>query len=89
MAKYGVDGMTEETFLLIKQGKCHVRTNAALEITKGLSGAWCLFNIFRIVPAPLRDCVYCFIARHRYRWFGCREQCMTPTSDNHQRFVGL
>jgi predicted DCC family thiol-disulfide oxidoreductase YuxK len=40
----------EDTFLLIKNGKCYFRTNAALEIAKNLTGAWFIFYILKIIP---------------------------------------
>lgn len=33
----------------------------------------------RVTPRPLRDCVYDWIARHRYRWFSRYETCRVPT----------
>jgi len=35
----------------------------------------------------LRDLVYCFIARNRYKGFVRREQCMIPTPELKERFL--
>ena len=78
-----------DTFLLIKNGKAHIRTDAALEVAKDLSGAWYLFNVFRIIPAPLRDIFYRLLARNRYRLFGKKDECMVPTKELRERFVGV
>ncbi|HMR44897.1 MAG TPA: hypothetical protein PKC40_13730 [Saprospiraceae bacterium] len=40
------------------------------------------------MPRPLRDLVYNFIARNRYRWFGKQESCWLPTPDLRSRFLG-
>jgi predicted DCC family thiol-disulfide oxidoreductase YuxK len=41
----------------------------------------------RFIPRPLRDLVYRFIARHRYRWFGKTESCWLPTPELRGRFL--
>ena len=40
-----------------------------------------------IVPRPLRDAIYAWIARNRYRWFGKRDQCLVPTPALRARFL--
>ena len=64
-----------------------VKSDAAIAILAGLSHGWGLINLLRIVPRPIRDLVYDFIARHRYRWFGKREECRVPTSAERERFL--
>ncbi len=39
-----------------------------------------------IVPKPLRDMVYSFIAKNRYRWFGKQESCWLPTPELKTKF---
>lgn len=29
-----------------------------------------------IIPAPLRDAVYDYVAKHRYEWFGKEDKCI-------------
>jgi len=81
--KVGID-----TILLIKNNKTYVRTDAALEITKDLSGYWFLLNILRVIPRPIRDFLYKLFAKHRYALFGKRSHCMVPTESLANRFVG-
>jgi len=78
-----------DTFVLIKNGKAHVRSDAALEITKNLSGMWYLFNVFRILPSPVRGFFYSLFARNRYKLFGKRDQCMIPDDDLRTRFLSV
>lgn len=33
-------------------------------------------NAFSIVPTPLRDSVYDYVAKNRYDWFGKAEDCL-------------
>jgi predicted DCC family thiol-disulfide oxidoreductase YuxK len=65
----------------------HERTDALLEVTRRLGGAWRLVAALRVVPRPLRDALYRVIARHRYRWFGRRVACRIPSAEERQRFL--
>ena len=51
------------------------------------AGGWPLFYAFIIVPRPVRDVVYKWIARNRYRWFGKRDTCRIPTPELKARFL--
>ena len=75
------------TLLLVKDGHLLTRSTAALEIAKQLDGLWPGFYIFKIVPAFLRDGVYDFVAKNRYKWFGKKESCMIPTPALRARFI--
>ena len=85
--EFDVPEVGVDTFLLIKNGRCYFRTNAALEIAKDLSGAWFLLYVFKIVPRSLRDYFYNLLAKNRYKLFGRKEACMIPTSNIKNRFL--
>ena len=76
-----------DTLLLIKDGRLLIRSAAALEIAKNLDGLWPGFYVFKIIPTFLRDGVYDFVAKKRYKWFGKRESCMIPTPELRSRFI--
>jgi predicted DCC family thiol-disulfide oxidoreductase YuxK len=76
-----------ETIILIRNRLVFERSDAALEIARGLSGAWSLLYGFKIVPRFLRDSVYDWIAKNRYRFFGKRNECMIPTPELKYRFI--
>ncbi|MEM7360410.1 MAG: thiol-disulfide oxidoreductase DCC family protein [Pseudomonadota bacterium] len=78
-----------DTFILIKEKRGYVFSTAALEISRDLKGYWYLFNVFRIIPAPIRDFFYKLFARNRYRLFGKRDECMVPTPEVRSRFLGI
>ncbi|MEE9352093.1 MAG: thiol-disulfide oxidoreductase DCC family protein [Thiotrichaceae bacterium] len=86
--KHNVPKVGFDTFLLIKNGRCYERTDAALVIARDLSGFWFLFGIFRIMPRPIRDYFYRLFARNRYAIFGRRELCRVPSVDTVDRFIG-
>ncbi len=63
------------------------RSSAILAILGDLGGGWRAAAALRIVPRPLRDAVYRFVAARRYRWFGKRDACRVPAPGERQRFL--
>ncbi len=76
-----------DSIVLVHQGRVRTKSGAALAIARGLRWPWPLLTVFWLVPAPLRDFVYDWIARHRHRWFGRRDACMLPTPALRARFL--
>ncbi|CAM2981760.1 DCC1-like thiol-disulfide oxidoreductase family protein [Paenibacillus sediminis] len=75
------------SFILIENGTIYTHSTGALRIARSLSFPWPLACVFIIVPRFIRDRVYRYIARNRYRWFGKDEQCLVPTPDMKDRFL--
>ena len=76
-----------KTLVLIDQKGAHVRSTAALRCARLLSGPWPLSYVFMIIPRSIRDLIYNWVAKNRYRWFGKEEQCMIPTPELKARFL--
>jgi predicted DCC family thiol-disulfide oxidoreductase YuxK len=76
-----------DSFILVDGGKTYQRSTAALRLYNKLPWYWKWSQVFWIVPKFLRDGVYDFIARNRYKWFGKKEQCMVPTVQVRERFL--
>ena len=76
-----------DTMVLVDGGRAWLKSTAALEIARHLTGLWPVLRIFVVVPRPIRDWCYDAIARRRYRWFGKKDGCMTPTADVRDRFL--
>ena len=89
MEKHGIHTVGVDTFLLVKNEECYLFSSAALEITKNLTGYWYLFNVFKVMPAPIRDFFYKLFARNRYRLFGRTDTCIVPTNEVRARFIGI
>jgi predicted DCC family thiol-disulfide oxidoreductase YuxK len=75
------------TFVLVDQQGTHLRSEAALRTLAHLGPLWRAVLIFRVVPRPLRDAVYNWVARHRYRWFGQLDACRIPSVEVKARFL--
>jgi predicted DCC family thiol-disulfide oxidoreductase YuxK len=70
-----IDKQYPESIVYLRRGKIYQHSGAVLRICKDLGRGWQLLYVFIIVPAPLRDLVYRYIARNRYRWFGKNTAC--------------
>lgn len=73
--------------LFIENGRCYHRSSAALRVARYLRFPWPLLYGFIVVPPFLRDAVYGYVARNRYRWFGKQETCQIPTPALRARFL--
>ncbi|WP_338752163.1 thiol-disulfide oxidoreductase DCC family protein [Bacillus sp. FJAT-52991] len=78
---------TLDSMLLIDGKRCYHKSTAALRICKHLSGGWKLFYYLLIIPRPVRDGVYTWIAKNRYKWFGKKAHCMIPSPEIRKRFL--
>jgi predicted DCC family thiol-disulfide oxidoreductase YuxK len=74
--------------VLTREGALLMRSNASLHILERLGGGWkILANILRVIPRGLRDLVYDFVARIRYRLFGRRDDlCPVVPANLRARF---
>ncbi len=83
----GVPLQANESVVLIEAGKGSVESKAVLRTMKILPWPWKLMYGFIVVPRPIRDAVYRWIARNRYRWFGKSESCIVPKTEWRERFL--
>ncbi len=78
LRQHGIDPANTDSFVLIAGQKAFVKSSAALRVARGLGFPWSLLWTFIIVPPFIRNAVYDWIARNRYRWFGKMDACMVP-----------
>jgi predicted DCC family thiol-disulfide oxidoreductase YuxK len=76
-----------DTILLVENGQIYQKSTAALRIARHLNALWSIMYIFIIVPVFIRDGIYDFIAKNRYRWFGKQDSCWMPTPDLKSLFL--
>jgi predicted DCC family thiol-disulfide oxidoreductase YuxK len=84
---YGRDPDLLGSIILVETDGVYRESAAALRIARRMDGAWPLLYVFIIVPPFIRDAVYRWIARNRYRWFGKRDTCRLPTPEERDRFI--
>jgi len=71
----------------LKHERVHTKSEAVLRVMGDVGGVWWLVSVLRVVPRFLRDPVYDFVARNRYRWFGKYDQCPLPPPELRGRFL--
>lgn len=75
------------TVILVEDSRAYTRSTAALRIARRLAGFWKALALLRVVPRPLRDRGYDWVARNRYRWFGRQDVCWRPEPRLAARFI--
>lgn len=80
-------GADVDSIILIDEGHLYTHSTAALRVARLLGGIWSLGYVGVVVPRSLRDRIYKWFARNRYRWFGKQDACMIPTPDVRARFI--
>lgn len=86
-APYATPDVTPETVIYVEDSREYHRSDAALAALSRLGGLWSFMSVFGMVPRPIRDVVYNFIARNRYQWFGKHDTCRLPTPAERERFL--
>jgi len=80
-------GKAPDSVILLYKQQYLVRSDAALYTFRLLGGLWTILFAAIIIPRFLRDALYNFISRNRYKWFGKKNECMIPTPDLMNRFL--
>lgn len=75
-----------DSVILLKNNQLYQKSEAAVEITKHLSGSWKYLAVFGILPTFFLNFFYDIIAKNRYRIFGKTETCRIPTPELRERF---
>ena len=83
----GRDGDRLESVVLVVGERTYRKSTAALLIARRLDGLWPVLAVFLLVPRPLRDAVYGWIGKRRYRLFGKRDACWRPQPELAERFL--
>lgn len=74
-------GSVPDSIILTYRGEYYTRSSAVLKAAQLLGGPWRLLSIGYLLPAFLRDGIYNFVAKNRYKWFGRKDTCMVPTPE--------
>ena len=77
-----------DSIILFEPGVAYeVKSTAALKIMCDFGGIWQLTKLLYIFPEGLRDLVYDYIAKNRYKWFGKKESCMIAIKELKAKFL--
>lgn len=86
--EYNIDTTKTDSILLYTpEYGIASKSTAALKIAYSLGLPNSLISIFFIIPPFIRNWVYDYIAKNRYKWFGKKESCMIPTPELKSKFL--
>ncbi|RTY93627.1 thiol-disulfide oxidoreductase DCC family protein [Flavobacterium sp. GT3R68] len=84
----GIDQRNIDSIVLYQPGIAYYyKSTAAIEIARQLGGAFNLLTLFRVIPVFLRNPIYDYIARNRYKWYGKKDNCIIPTPELQSKFL--
>lgn len=75
------------TVVFQEHNKIRIKSNAVIHILYHKGGAWKLIILLKLFPRFLRDFVYDFVAKKRYKWFGKNNNCRVPTKTEQVKFL--
>lgn len=75
------------TVVMWDQNRLYTQSDAVVQALRHLPPPWSWFPVVKIIPKPLRNIVYNFVAKHRYKWFGKHDTCRVPTPEERSRFL--
>ncbi|MFP3860851.1 MAG: thiol-disulfide oxidoreductase DCC family protein [Bacteroidales bacterium] len=75
------------SIILLENGNIYTQSSAALRIAKKLRWPFPLAYALIVVPPFIRNAIYRYIARNRYKWFGKRNTCFIPDQNVDYKFL--
>lgn len=88
LARHGLPTLDPDSFVLLEDGRVHVKSQAFFQVVRYMGGAWPLLRMGSALPRRWADWLYDRVARNRYRLFGRKAACMIPPPSFARRFLG-
>lgn len=87
--QFNIDTNKTDSILLYnpKNNTLKYKSSAAMHVAKHIGFPSSLLVIFFIVPTFIRNWVYDYIAKNRYKWYGKKDACMIPTPELKSKFL--
>jgi predicted DCC family thiol-disulfide oxidoreductase YuxK len=87
LAHFGLPQTDFNSLVFVENGKMYQQSTGALRVARHLNAAWPLLFGLIIIPPFIRNAVYNWVAKNRYKWFGKKNECWLPTPDLKKRFL--
>lgn len=85
--RFGIDPQNPDTLLLVEGERALRDSDAVIAIYSSLGWPWKAVSALRTIPRFLRDPIYLWVARNRYRFFGRRDRCWVPSPEYKERIL--
>lgn len=76
-----------QSVYLYHKGKLYHYSTAAIKVASMLKFPWNIAGVLLIFPRFMRDWIYKWVAKNRYKWFGKAEACRLPQPGEAERFL--
>ena len=84
----GINSNNIDSIILYEPGVAYYyKSSAALQIAKNLGGFLHFGTVFRIIPTGIRNQIYDYVAKNRYKWYGKKESCLMPRNELKSKFL--
>lgn len=77
----------DSILLYTPENTMYYKSTAVLKIATHLGFFNSLMSVFFLVPPVIRNWVYNFIAKNRYKWYGKKNACYIPTPELKNKFL--
>jgi len=85
---FKIDTNKTDSILLYNPEKgVNYKSTAALKIAGHLGFPINVMTVFIVIPPFIRNWVYDYIAKNRYKWYGKKESCWIPTPELKSKFL--
>jgi predicted DCC family thiol-disulfide oxidoreductase YuxK len=83
----GID-KTIDSIILYEPGYAYfIKSEAVFKVIKHLSSSVKLLLLFNFIPTNIKNLLYDYIAKNRYKWYGKMEVCMIPLDEVTSKFI--
>ncbi len=79
--------LLNDNIVLAKQQQIYAASDALLHAFFLLGKKYKIMKIFFLVPKIIRNSIYFFFAKNRYKIFGKQQSCELPRADNKNQFL--
>ncbi len=83
----GINSSIDSLILVEPVNAYYIKSEAIFKILKQLNTPLKGLLFFNFLPSLVRDMVYEYVAKNRYKWYGKKEVCMIPSPDIQSRFL--
>lgn len=84
----GAEADALASLIVVRDGDVYRESDGVIQVGLALGGIHALgAKVGAIIPPRVRNSIYRFLARHRYRFFGKRDSCRVPTAAERARFL--
>lgn len=86
--KFGIDSNLHDSFIYVKDHEYYMYSDGAGQVLLQLGGAYALMGkILLAIPLNIRDAIYKWVARNRYKLFGHKQSCDIPSQSILDKFL--